>query len=408
MKRLILLLISIILAVNVSSQEKRLALLIGNSEYEHGDKLRNPVNDAFAMEKALAKAGFEVQVYYNLSQGEMKKAIDDFGLKLSSYDVGLFFYAGHGVQSKGFNYLIPVDAKLIDERQIEYDCVQANRVLSFMETSGSGVNMVILDACRNNPFERGWERSASGKGLAFMDAPTGTLIAYATAPGSTASDGIRKNGLYTEAILESIKIPNITAIKMFQNVRGLVTERSNNQQTPWEATSLTGDFYFVTDDNLNEIQSNTAVTMSGNSRGRSTIFLDGYYISLSNRSGLSIDSEKLYPRDFCKILKDAESDYWKTQKKANIYYYGGNYSMAVGASLIIAGVLISELSTDEAVKREYLAGAIGGLGISIAGILMRRRGGVLGNQVLEHYFPENFSSLQIGPTENGFGLALNF
>ena len=159
------------------------------------------------MKNALVQYGFDVIEYENLTQSRMKMAMDEFGGKLKGYDVGLFFYAGHGIQSKGYNYLIPVDANLKSEEQVEYDCVQADRILAFMESSGTKVNIIILDACRNNPFERSWTRSSAGKGLAFMTAPGGSLIAYATAPGSTASDGSGNNGLYTSAILESIKNP---------------------------------------------------------------------------------------------------------------------------------------------------------------------------------------------------------
>ena len=137
-----------------------------------------------------------------------------------------------------------MDARLKTEEEVDYDCVRADRVLSLMESSGTKVNIIILDACRNNPFERSWTRSATGKGLAFMNAPKGTLIAYATAPGSTASDGSGNNGLYTSAILQSILIPNITIIEMFQNVRNIVSGKSDNEQIPWESTSMTGDFYF--------------------------------------------------------------------------------------------------------------------------------------------------------------------
>jgi uncharacterized protein (TIGR02145 family) len=190
--------------------------------------------------------------YENFTQSQMKKAMDDFGIKLKNYDVSLFFYAGHGIQAKGYNYLIPVDAKLQSEQQVEYDCVQADRILALMEASGTKVNIIILDACRNNPFERSWTRSESGKGLAFMTAPSGTLIAYATSPGSTASDGGGNNGLYTSAILESMKIPNITILEMFQNVRSIVSQKSSKQQIPWESTSMTGNFYF------NNMQNTTA------------------------------------------------------------------------------------------------------------------------------------------------------
>jgi hypothetical protein len=225
------------------TSQKRLALIIGNGNYQ-ASVLANPENDAREMKSILEQYGFDVLKYENLNQSQMKKAMDDFGEKLKNYDVGLFFYAGHGIQAKGYNYLIPVDADLRSEEQVEYDCVQADRILGLMEASGTKVNIMILDACRNNPFERSWTRAASGRGLAYMNAPAGTLIAYATAPGSTASDGSGSNGLYTSAILESIKIPDITILQMFQNVRSLVSQQSNKQQVPWESTSLTGDFYF--------------------------------------------------------------------------------------------------------------------------------------------------------------------
>ena len=222
---------------------KRIALVIGNGNYI-GSILANPENDARSMTDILKKLGFEVYSYKNLNGSQMKRAIDEFGSKLKGNDVGLFYYAGHGLQAKGYNYLIPVDAQLTTEEQVEYDCVRADRVLALMETSGTKVNVIVLDACRNNPFERSWTRSPSGRGLAFMNAPTGTLIAYSTAPGNTASDGSGSNSPYTTAVLENIQIPNLTIIQMFQNVRNVVSQRTKKQQIPWESTSLTGDFYF--------------------------------------------------------------------------------------------------------------------------------------------------------------------
>lgn len=231
--------------INNTGLEKRLALVIGNSKYTNSMELSNPVNDARAMKLALEKVGFDVDEYENLDQGELKMAIDYFGNRLKQYSVGLFFYAGHGIQSKGSNYLIPVDAKLQSEQQVEYDCVQADRVLGQMEAAGSKINIVILDACRNNPFERSWSRAVNGTGLAFMNAPSGSLIAYATSPGRTASDGSGSNGLYTSALLENIKSPGINILQMFQNVRRIVSSKSEKQQIPWESTSLTNDFFFV-------------------------------------------------------------------------------------------------------------------------------------------------------------------
>lgn len=242
---------------NVSQLQKKIALVIGNGNYQSGSILANTENDASSMEIVLEKLGFVVYKYENVNQNQMKYAIDEFGAKLKFNDVGLFYYAGHGIQSNGYNYLVPIDAQLKTESQVEYDCVQADRVLGLMESSGTKVNILILDACRNNPFERSWNRSTSVKGLAFMNAPKGTLIAYATAPGNTASDGSGNNGLYTSAILESIVIPKITILQMFQQVRSIVSDKSNNNQIPWESTSLTGDFYFNQENfSLSEVQTN--------------------------------------------------------------------------------------------------------------------------------------------------------
>jgi hypothetical protein len=228
--------------VNVT--QKRLALVIGNANYQYGGTLRNPINDVKSMQTALEKLGFTVMKCENCNQSNMKRQIDDFGIKLKNYDVGLFFYAGHGVQVKGNNYLIPVDSKLDDERDVEYNCVMAGRVLSKMESAKSKINLIILDACRDNPFERSWNRSVSSKGLAFMNAPSGSLIAYATSPGNTASDGKGQNGLYTSAILQYIGQNNLQIEDMFKKVRQMVIKDSGGKQIPWESTSLTKDFYF--------------------------------------------------------------------------------------------------------------------------------------------------------------------
>ncbi|MGD1891205.1 MAG: caspase family protein [Cyclobacteriaceae bacterium] len=226
------------------AQERRLALVIGNSAYEQGGQLRNPINDANAMKSTLEGLGFTVMKYENCRQNDIKRAIDEFGKKLKDFDVGLFFYAGHGVQVDGSNYLIPVDAQLASAYDVEYDCVRADRVLAKMEAANSRTNIVMLDACRDNPFERSWSRSTKGNGLAFMSAPQGSLVAYATAPGQTASDGGGQHGIYTEALLTHLTIPNLTIEQVFKRVRATVSQKSQGKQIPWESTSLTGDFYF--------------------------------------------------------------------------------------------------------------------------------------------------------------------
>jgi len=224
--------------------ERRLALLLGNAAYVHGGDLSNPTNDVDAMGRVLGRLGFTVMSRVNCGQREMKQAIDEFGSRLKSHDVGLFFYAGHGIQVDGSNYLVPVDADLDEESDVEYDCVRADRVLAKMESAGVSTSIVVLDACRDNPFERSWRRSGSGRGLAFMNAPSGSIIAYATAPGSTASDGSGSNGLYTSALLRHIETPGITIEDVFKRVRQTVRDMTDRKQTPWESTSLTGAFFF--------------------------------------------------------------------------------------------------------------------------------------------------------------------
>jgi hypothetical protein len=226
-----------------SNLNQRVALVIGNSDYKLGPLL-NPVSDARAMATALQAASFDVMKYENIqTMADMKKAIRDFGERIQNGGVGLFYYAGHGMQVNGNNYLIPTQAEIYREEEVEYETVDVGFVLAQMESAHNRMNIIILDACRNNPFARSW-RSVS-QGLAFINAPAGTLIAYATAPGSVASDGTGDNGLYTEEFLKQINKSGLKIEDVFKNVRVGVMERSGNQQTPWESSSLTGDFYFV-------------------------------------------------------------------------------------------------------------------------------------------------------------------
>lgn len=220
--------------------ERRIALVIGNSAYE-ASPLKNPVNDARDMAATLRQLGFEVQEGIDLTQREMRQMIREFGQKLKSGGVGLFYYAGHGVQLKGQNYLIPLKVDIQSEADVEDLAVSADLVLNLMDEAGNRLNIVILDACRNNPFARSF-RSQS-RGLAMMDAPSGTLIAYATAPGSVASDGKERNGLYTQELLKNIKTPGLGIEDIFKRVRISVTNLTQKKQVPWDASSLTSDFY---------------------------------------------------------------------------------------------------------------------------------------------------------------------
>jgi caspase domain-containing protein len=226
-----------------SPSERRIALVIGNGTYTNAPTLKNPPNDARDMATTLKALGFEVTSGINVNQREMKSLIRDFGQKLKSGGSGLFYYAGHGVQSKGQNYLIPIEADIQSEVEVEDAGVDVNLVLGYMDDAQNGLNIVILDACRDNPFARSF-RSASG-GLAQVDAPTGTLIAYATAPGRVASDGTGRNGLYTSELLKQMRAPGVPVTEMFMRVRAEVIKQTSNKQVPWEASSLVGTFYFT-------------------------------------------------------------------------------------------------------------------------------------------------------------------
>mgnify|MGYP000880160952 CR=1 FL=1 len=222
--------------------ERRLALVIGNSAYSFG-ALDNPKNDAALMAKALKGVGFEVTELIDADQKTMKKAMLDFGRSLRDSDsVGLFYYAGHGVQVDGENYLVPVDANIRDEADVAVESVAATELLRTMQRSASRINIAIFDACRNNPFAS--TTRGGTRGLARIDAPAGTIIAYATAPGDVALDGQGGNSPYATALAKNMAADGLTVEEVFKRARREVLASTGNKQTPWESSSLTGDFYF--------------------------------------------------------------------------------------------------------------------------------------------------------------------
>jgi uncharacterized caspase-like protein len=222
--------------------QRRIALVIGNGAYTNAPPLKNPPNDARDMAATLKALGFDVTSGVNLNQRDMKRLIREFGQKLKGGGSGLFYYAGHGVQSKGKNYLIPIEADIQSDIEVEDAGVDVNLVLGYMDDAQNGLNIVILDACRNNPFARSFRSASSG--LAQVDAPTGTLIAYATAPGRVASDGTGQNGLYTSELLKQMQVSGLSVTDMFMRVRAEVMKQTSNKQVPWESSSLVGAFYF--------------------------------------------------------------------------------------------------------------------------------------------------------------------
>ena len=230
---------------------KRIALVVGNSKYR-SSPLKNPANDAHVMAATLRRLGFEVEEKTDLGFMAMNTAVEKFGKRLTSGGIGLFYYAGHGMQVGGANYLIPIDANIEDENEVRFKAVDAGLVLAKMDQAKSNINIVVLDACRDNPFSRSFRSSAHG--LASMDAPNGTFIAYATAPGKTAADGTGKNGLYTQELVKVLETPGLKLEDVFKRTLKGVREKSGNRQTPWVASNLEGDFWFVMPSGMTEFQ----------------------------------------------------------------------------------------------------------------------------------------------------------
>jgi len=223
--------------------EERYALVIGNSAYA-SSPLRNPVNDAMAMNKALTNLGFKVTAAYDVgTYQQMVKLIRDFGLQLQKGGIGLFYYAGHGVQIDGKNYLIPVMADIRKEGDVELEAVDLDRVLNEMQYARNEVNIIILDACRDNPYSTKFRSSA--RGLATITKPVpDCLIAYATQPNGVARDGDGNNGIFTEELLKAMQTPGLSLTQVMMQVRTNVKNRTNDEQLPWENSLLTRDFYF--------------------------------------------------------------------------------------------------------------------------------------------------------------------
>ena len=228
--------------------EKRVALVVGNSNYRHVGNLANPVNDAKLMAGALQALGFALvggKEQLDLDKPGFDRVVQDFGSQLQGADVGLFFFAGHGVQVRGANYLVPVGANPTRETDVDFQMLDANLVLRQMEGAGTRLNIVILDACRNNPFAgRGLRSSSSG--LVQMQAPEGTLISFATQPGNVAKDGDDGNSPYTKALAQTIRRAGLDIFQTFNEV-GLAVKRSTGgAQQPWVSSSpIAGSFYFA-------------------------------------------------------------------------------------------------------------------------------------------------------------------
>ena len=226
--------------------ERRVALVIGNAAYKSAP-LDNPINDATDIANELKRRGFKVIARNNANLRSLQQAVRDFSDEFKKSDVGLIYYSGHGVETKGQNYLIPVDADIRKEYELSAQAYPASQLTEMMEEVQSSdgkkrVAILILDACRDNPLTRSWR--SSGRGLARMDAPAGTFISFSTSPGSVASDGRGRNSPFTKHLLQAIRKPDVPIELMFKEVRVGVMDETKGEQIPWDSSSLTGDFYF--------------------------------------------------------------------------------------------------------------------------------------------------------------------
>jgi len=248
MKYLLSILLYTFLSSITFAASPRTALIIGNSEYSLMP-LTNPENDAEDIAEKLKALDFEVIFAKNKSKSEMKSLIRQFGAKLKEKGgVGLFFYAGHGLQIDGMNYLVPVDFNASVSYEVADAAVNSSLITGAMEEAANPLNIILLDACRDNPFPR--KNRSSSRGLAKMDSASGTIIAYSTSPGDVAADGEGRNSPYTENLLKHMASPGLTIEQVFKRVRVGVEDSTGGRQLPWETSSLRGDFYFKLGDIL--------------------------------------------------------------------------------------------------------------------------------------------------------------
>ncbi|QEP42391.1 DUF1566 domain-containing protein [Ectothiorhodospiraceae bacterium BW-2] len=345
MKTLLTLLCLLLTTLSLSAQtENRTALVLGNSAYQ-SSPLKNPVNDARAIKKALQQSGFKVIYQENGSRTEMFNKIRDFGNELRQRKgVGVVFYAGHGMQVNGENYLIPVNANINAEDEIEIQALPLQSVLNKLNSAGNKLNMVYLDACRDNPFARSFR--SSSRGLARVSAPTGTKIYYATKPGEVAHDGKGANGIFTSHLMKALTTPGLNQNEVFQQTAAAVMAETKEQQVPWEEGLITGTFYFI--DAPIQVAGGTsqiipppqpaaltgtlAVTSSPN--GGATIRLDGASVgatpvTLPNLPANKGESGKDYQRPTIhpQAFPDTPDD-WFWSSSPNAYY--SDFSWVVG------------------------------------------------------------------------------
>lgn len=230
---------------NLVHADDRIALVVGNGSYKFNTTLSNPRNDATDIAAALKSSGFSVQLLLDATRADMEKAIRDFGTSLKTpTSTGLFYYSGHGAQFEGQNYILPVDADIQDADELRYKAVDVEGVLAKMRSAGNLMNIVVLDACRNNPFPGSTRSAERGLAITKIKVPE-SLIVFATDPGSVASDGSGRNSPFTEAFLSAMRIPEQDISQMMKRVTAAVRDATSGAQTPWISSNLTQNFYFI-------------------------------------------------------------------------------------------------------------------------------------------------------------------
>ena len=310
----------------IAATERWTALVIGNGSYDVGP-LKNPVNDATDMAHVLTNLGFSVTLKQNVEKRALEDSIKEFGRKLNAGGVFLFYYAGHGVQVEGRNYLIPVGARIDDANDVKYEAVSLLRVLEAIEGAKTTVNIVILDACRDNPYARSF-RSAS-RGLAIIPTtPSGTIISYATAAGQVSRDGEERNSPYTAALIKHIQEPGLTLEQVFKRVRNTLDKMTGGKQVPVEYTNLKADFYFKygggdTNDTpaITERDSSTVVISKLSPPALSETARDARFIAYDNGTVLDTSTNLMW------AAKDNGEDInWADATSYCENYRGGGYS----------------------------------------------------------------------------------
>ncbi len=249
--RILLPLAAVALMALPAAAQKRVALVIGNSAYQHATALANPANDASDVGAALKELGFEVILGLDLDKRAFDARVREFSRALPDADTGVFYYAGHGLQVVGRNYLVPIDAQLQSERDLDFEANALDFILKQMELDRDGkTSIVFLDACRDNPLAGNLARSMGtrsagvGRGLAQVQAGVGTFVAYSTQPGNVALDGQERNSPFTAALAASIREPGRNLTSVMIDVRRKVLAATSGRQVPWDHSALTGDFYF--------------------------------------------------------------------------------------------------------------------------------------------------------------------